>query len=89
MGYSIRGGGYYRYYTNGTEPSDGSWFSIKFTTLTHPCAYGSHPDDDTSEVVFYINDESVVREELPSEITDEVIAKLVDAANEYSPEYDD
>jgi len=64
-------------YSNHFELADGQDLEVRYWAK-HICA--SHPENDCGEPAFYIEGISVTREELPPEVTAEVIAELVDNA---------
>lgn len=71
-------------YKNSYELSDGRMLTIKFACST--LRGGFHDPDETecSETDFFIDGEECTRDELPSEVTDELIERLEREADEDS-----
>ncbi len=69
------------------ELEDGRELKILYTRVTDHATFNDPEESEDSETEFYLDGESVVREELPAEITDEIITKLEANASE-DPKYD-
>lgn len=68
-------------YVNHFELADGKDLEVRYFVKD----FGpSHPENDTSELSFYIDGCAVERSELPSEVTDQIIDELVDDAKKDS-----
>lgn len=72
---------------NSHEMKDGRTLTIKFTRSTMEATFNDPEESEDSETRFYIDGLEVLREELPDDVTDEIIEKLeLDA--EYDPRED-
>lgn len=64
-------------YRNSMEIPDGRGLSVEFTVKTHP----ENPhEDEQSEPVYFLDGKPCSWEELPGEISFEIVTKLVDTA---------
>ena len=61
---------------NSYQLDDGDELTIHFSAMVVPGTYFDPPEDEQGETTFKLNGIPVLRSELPSEVTDEVIAKL-------------
>lgn len=64
------------HYENSMELSDGRTLRIDFVVRHYPASYTHPPEDDASETYFRLAGKSIDREDLPGEVTDEIIAEL-------------
>ena len=66
----------YQAWKNTLELEDGRELTIRFYTKTLPQSFNDPEEREDSETDYFIDGEPVDREDLPSEVTDEVLEEL-------------
>jgi hypothetical protein len=69
---------------NFQELEDGRTLKIFFTRASMPATFDDPAEEEDSETTYFIDGEPCLREDLPSEVTDEVLEELEADATEVS-----
>lgn len=79
---------YTHYYRAEHELDDGRLFSLQYACTVYPQTYWEPEDVDMGDPIFFIDGDRISEKDLPAEMTEQLIDRLIDRATCIEPEMD-